>query len=186
MFNQAAEALFRKDASGRLIFLPRGPRKTGYYIDAPSDEQKIKALVKLQLVAVMFFNLTGFLGSYALAATWESLYFIHLPISLEARALRVGAVYLISAAVIQFTPILVVQKIYQRSLREICSTLQPAEPGSFGQLSEVSKPYRQRVLVVLAVTMMLMGVLFAAVAGRQVRKRHAAPKTTCPPTQPTQ
>jgi hypothetical protein len=186
MFNQAVDALFRKDGSGRLIFLPRGPRKTAYYIDAPSDEQKLKALVKLQLVAVMFFNLAGFLVSYALAATWESLYFIHLPISIEARALRTGAVYVISAAVIQFTPILVIQKIYQRSLRDICSTLQPVEPGSLGPLSRLSQPYLKRVLVAFAVTMMLMGLVFAAVARRQVRERHAAPKPACPPTQPAQ
>ena len=185
MFNRAADALFRKDASGRLIFLPRGPRKTGYYIDSASDEQKLKALVKLNVVALMFFNLAGFLGSYTLAATWESLYFIHLPISIEARVLRVAAVYLISALVIQFTPILVIQKIYQRSLRDICQNLQPAEPGLLGTLSGGSNPLR-RVLLALAVAILLMGVLFAAVARRQVRERHAAPKPTCPPTQPTQ
>ena len=182
MFDRAADALFRKDASGRLIFLPHGPRKTGYYIDSASDAQKIKALVKLQLVAVMFFNLGGFLASYTLAATWESLYFIHLPISIEARVLRVAAVYVISALIIQFTPILVVQKIYQRSLRDICQNLQPAEPGLLGPLSGGSNPLR-RVLVALAVGVMLMGVLFAAVASRQVRKRRAAPKAICPPAQ---
>jgi len=181
MFNQAAEALFRKDASGRLIFLPRGPRKTGYYVDSASDEQKLKALVKLNVVTLMFFNLAGFLGSYTLAATWESLYFIHLPISLEARVLRVAAVYLISALVIQFTPILVIQKIYQRSLRDICQNLQPAEPGLLG---DVWKPYRQRVLLALAGAILLMGVLFAAVSRRPVGKQHAAQKPACPPTQP--
>jgi len=75
MFDQAAEALFRKDASGRLIFVPRGPRKAGYYIHAPSDEQKIKAMVKLQIASVMLFNLAGFLGCNALAITWESAVF---------------------------------------------------------------------------------------------------------------
>ncbi|HXZ40833.1 MAG TPA: hypothetical protein VEG68_08830 [Terriglobales bacterium] len=185
MFNRAADALFRKDAGGRLIFLPRGPRKTGYYIDVASDEQKIKALVKLQVTAGMFLNLAGFLGSYTIASTWESLYFTHLPISIEARALRAGAVYLISAAVLQFTPVLILQKVYQRSLAEVCSTLQPAEPGLLGPLSGGSNPYR-RVLVALAVAILLMGVLFAAVARRQVGKRHAPAKSVCPPTQPTQ
>jgi len=186
MFNRATDALFRKDASGRLIFLPRGPRKTGYYVDAASDEQKIKALVKLQLAAAMLFNVAGFLGSYTIASTWESLYFTHLPISIEARALRAGAVYLISAAVLQFTPSLILQKVYQRSLRDVCQGLQPGEPGLLGQLSRVSQPYRQRVLMVIAATMMLVGLLFAAVASRQTGKRHAPAKTGCPPTQPTQ
>lgn len=185
MFNQAAEALFRKDAHGRLIFLPLGPRKTAYYIDSPSDEQKLKALAKLQVAATMFFNLGGFLVSYALAATWNTLYFSHLPVSIEARALRTGAVYLISAAVIQFTPILVIQKLYQRSLRDICATLPPADPASIAQLGDIWKPYWRRVLIALAVGLVLMGVVFAAVARRQVR-RHTAPKPTCPPTQPTQ
>jgi len=186
MFNQAVEALFRKDASGRVIFLPRGPRKTGYYIDSPSDAQKLKALVKLQVAATIFFNLGGFLVSYALAASWNALYFTHLPISIEARALRTGAVYVISALVIQFTPILVVQKIYQRSLRDICQNLQPVEPGVLAQFGDIWKPYRQRVLLALAVGILLMGVVFAALARRQIRKPHAAPNATCPPTQPTQ
>jgi hypothetical protein len=186
MFNQAVEASFRKDASGRLIFLPRGPRKAAYYVDSASDEQKLKALVKLQVVAVLFFNLGGFLVSYTLAASWNALYFTHLPISPEARALRTGAVYVISAAVIQFTPILVIQKIYQRSLREICSTLQPADPASLTQLGDIWKPYRQRVLVAFGVGLLLMGVVFAAVARRQIRKPHSAPKAVCPPTQPAQ
>jgi hypothetical protein len=185
MFDRAAEIPFRKDASGRVIFLPRGPRQTGYYIDSPADQQKVKALVKLQVVALMCFNLTGFLGSYALAMTWEDLYFIHLPISLGARLLRVAAVYVISALVIQFTPFLVVQKTYQKSLRDICQGLQPAEPGSFGSLSGGSNQYR-RVLVALGVVTLLMGAVFAAVARRQVQRRHGAAKATCPPTQPAQ
>jgi hypothetical protein len=185
MFRQAVDALFRKDASGRTIFLPRGPRKPGYYVDSPSDEQKIRALVKLKVAATIFFNLGGFLVSYALAASWNALYFTHLPISIEARALRTGAVYVISALVIQFTPILVIQKMYQRSLREICQNLQPVEPGVLAQLGDVWKPYRQRVLLALAVGLLLMGVVFAAVARRQIRKPRAAPNATCPPAQAT-
>jgi hypothetical protein len=36
------ESQFRKDPSGGLVFLPLGPRKNGYFVDAKPEEEKIK------------------------------------------------------------------------------------------------------------------------------------------------
>jgi hypothetical protein len=36
------ESQFRKDPSGGLVFLPLGPRKNGYFLDAKPEEEKIK------------------------------------------------------------------------------------------------------------------------------------------------
>jgi len=41
------ESQFRKDPSGRLVFLPLGPRKKGYFVDAKPEEEKIRSFLKL-------------------------------------------------------------------------------------------------------------------------------------------
>jgi len=47
MMDRTVDANFRKDPSGRLVFLPSGPRGKGYFVDSKSDEEKIRALVKM-------------------------------------------------------------------------------------------------------------------------------------------
>jgi hypothetical protein len=41
------ESQFRKDPSGRFVFLPLGPRKNGYFVDAKLDEEKIRSFLKM-------------------------------------------------------------------------------------------------------------------------------------------
>jgi hypothetical protein len=66
MLDNFADRQFAKDESGRLVFLPRGRRHAGYFIDA-ADEPKIKSLVKIYGVAAMVVNLTGSMASIAFA-----------------------------------------------------------------------------------------------------------------------
>lgn len=165
MFDRLADTQFRRDASGRVVFLPRGSRKSGYYIDDASDLQKIRAIAKLYVVAGTLFNLAGFLGSYALMSTWESVYFIHLPISIEARAMRAAGVYLISALVIQLTPLLILQQVYRESVTVICSNLKAVKSDSLGPLSQVS-PIRRRLLVVLVGVLILLALSVIVIARR--------------------
>lgn len=53
-----AQRQFGKDEGGRLAFFPYGWRKPGYYVEA-SDEYKVKALVKIYVVAGAIVNLVG-------------------------------------------------------------------------------------------------------------------------------
>ena len=45
--DRAVDLQFRKDPGGRLVFLPFGPRKKAYFVDSKSDEEKIRAFVKM-------------------------------------------------------------------------------------------------------------------------------------------
>jgi hypothetical protein len=43
---------FQKDPSGRLVFLPTGRKGKAYFVDSKSDEEKIRAFVKMYRIAV--------------------------------------------------------------------------------------------------------------------------------------
>ncbi len=43
----AVAAHFRKDSRGRTVFLPLITKREAYFIDSPSDEQKLRGLVRL-------------------------------------------------------------------------------------------------------------------------------------------
>ena len=56
---QLVDARCRKDSSGRLVFLPYGRRRAGYYLDSASDYQKVKALVAIYAVGSLLFQVLG-------------------------------------------------------------------------------------------------------------------------------
>ena len=59
MMDYAVETHFMKDRSERLVFVPFGPKHKCYFVDSKSDEEKIRAFVR------MFRSLNqliGFLG----------------------------------------------------------------------------------------------------------------------------
>jgi hypothetical protein len=47
LINRLADSHFKKTASGRLVFLPFTPRGNCYFVDSKSDEEKIRAFVKM-------------------------------------------------------------------------------------------------------------------------------------------
>ena len=97
--------------------------------------------------------------------TWEWLYVIHLHNSIQVRGMWIAGVYFTSAAVVQITPLLILQKTYRRSVLLACSNLETAEPGSFGTLSRSSDSAR-RLWGVAIVAITLIGLIFFAIARR--------------------
>jgi hypothetical protein len=47
LMDSAVEVHFRKDRSGRLVFIPFSLKRKCYFVDSKSDEEKIRALVKM-------------------------------------------------------------------------------------------------------------------------------------------
>ena len=47
LMNRLADAHFKKEASGRLVFVPFTQRGKCYFVDSNSDEEKIRALVSM-------------------------------------------------------------------------------------------------------------------------------------------
>jgi hypothetical protein len=71
----AVDRHFKKDRSGRLVFIPFSPKRECYFVDSKSDEEKIRALVRMfqsaitviplvmyPIIAVPGFILDGYAG----------------------------------------------------------------------------------------------------------------------------
>jgi hypothetical protein len=51
------ERQFGKDPNGRLVFIPSGPRGKCYFVDSKSDEEKIRAFVRMYRSSSMLLSL---------------------------------------------------------------------------------------------------------------------------------
>jgi len=47
LMNRLADAHFRKDPSGRLVFIPFTPKGKCYFVDSKADEEKVRAFVNM-------------------------------------------------------------------------------------------------------------------------------------------
>jgi hypothetical protein len=60
MMDYAVESHFRKDRSGRLVFIPFIRKRKCYFVDSKSDEEKIRALVEMFRSAVQLISFLTF------------------------------------------------------------------------------------------------------------------------------
>jgi hypothetical protein len=158
---QLVDSQFRKDQSGRQVFLPNGPGKAGYYVETTSDDQKIKPLIAVYTAASGLFQVVGFLSSFILM---QAVIFPDRPIT-RAGKLEVGLiVYGISTLVFWLAPKWLLWKIYREMLPGVCSSLNEAKPESTLELQKTPNPLQHRMLIIfVGATLILGGILLAAV-----------------------
>ena len=100
---QQVNARCMKDSNGRLVFLPHGRHRAGYYLDSASDYQKIKAPVAIYAVASALFQVLGSTGTIvivlgALSSDRTGSFASKLEFAL--------IIYVISASTFQWLPLL--------------------------------------------------------------------------------
>jgi hypothetical protein len=70
LIDYGVETQFRKDSSGRTVFLPFGPRKKAYFVDSKADEAKIRSFLKMYRGASALISWLGMLAIYVFG--WSS------------------------------------------------------------------------------------------------------------------
>ncbi len=157
ILDNLADRQFAKDESGKLVFLPRGPRRLAYFVDTP-DEPKIKSLVKVYIVAAQLINVTG---STAAIAITQSLTFDERSAPL-AYKLKFGlVVYAITATLLYIGPGLLLWNVYRGVVDRLCSSLPTADPAAL-RLTQLSGSRRLWVILVCAGLLILaLGIFFA-------------------------
>jgi len=60
IMDNAVDAHFRKDPSGRLVFIPFTSKGKTYFVDSKSDEEKIRSCVKMFRSAITLIYLLTF------------------------------------------------------------------------------------------------------------------------------
>jgi hypothetical protein len=158
-----AERQFAKDENGRVVFLPRGARRRGYYVDS-ADENRFKSVVKIYGLAAMLINLTGSTASFAFAQM------LALDDHREPLASRLKValiVYAITAVLLYIGPALIFWKVYRREMDGLCSSLTAADPTSVQLASSPASTQRTAMLFLLAGFLVLaLGIFFAVMFRR--------------------
>src|ERR1700722_9625202 len=57
LMDRAVESHFRKDPSGRLVFIPFSLKKKCYFVDSQSDHEKLRAFIKMYRSAIGLISL---------------------------------------------------------------------------------------------------------------------------------
>jgi hypothetical protein len=173
---QLVDARCRKDLSGRLVFLPYGRRRAGYYLDCASDYQKVKALVAIYAVASALFQVLGSTSSLVVVLGASS----DRPGSLAGKLEFALIIYIISAFTFQWLPMLgsvltelrhypmlLLWRLYRGLLPDLCSSLQEAGPESMGNLQTIPNSMRRRGLIVAFAGLLVMLLVLFLVSSSQ-------------------
>jgi hypothetical protein len=165
LFSEVLDNLIRgrfgKDESGRLVFLPFGPRRPGYYVDA-ADEYKITSLVKLYAVAGALINLVGSVAAFALS---QALLFDHRSGPLLKKLETSIVVYSICAVLLYLAPALILWNVYREVMAGLCSLLATVGPESIRPIKRSSR--LRTLLVIIAAGFMVIAIgIFVAVSYR--------------------
>jgi hypothetical protein len=152
---------FGKDEAGRLVFLPFGPRRPGYYIDA-GDEYKITSLVKIYAVAGALINLVGSVAAFAL---YQALLFDHRSGPLLKKLETSIVVYSICAVLLYIAPALILWNVYRGVMAGLCSSLAAVGPGSIHPINSSSR--LRTVLIIISAGFLVIAIgIFVAVSYR--------------------
>ena len=166
---------FRKDPNGRLAFLPFGPKGKAFFVNAKSDEEKIRALVKMYrgsctriswLVTPCIYVGSSVLNVYGSATPLRTKVTASIAISSLVMTLFLVVIWMLWNA-------------YKEAIPGLTASLTEVGPDLRSQLSELpSSPQTGRRVALVcfgAAIIVLVGVALVALTHR------SSGKVVCPP-----
>ncbi len=154
MMDLAVECHFKKDRSGRLVFIPFTLKGKCYFVDSKSDEEKIKAFVKMFRSAVQLI-------------TWLSLPAIYVPAlildgyaGMSPRGHRMAIAFGVPLFfwLILGTLAWALWGVYKKTVPSLTDSLSEVGPDVKSHLREISRQPRRLALVFLGAGILLLGV----------------------------
>lgn len=149
---------FAKDDRGRLVFLPRGRRKRSYVVDT-ADENKIKSLVNLYIVANALLNFTGIIATIGFT---DSLTCDERSASLAHQLKFGGVVLAIATTLFYIGPAILLLNIYRRAADRICASLTPVDPAS-AHLTPLPSNSRRVLLICMGAILVVLGIAICGI-----------------------
>jgi hypothetical protein len=161
IMDYAVDTQFRKDRSGRLVFVPLSLKRKCYFVDSKSDEEKIRAFVRMYRSA---FQLISFL-------TYPSLIIPVLILEDYAGLTPRGHRMAIALGIPLFFWLILIAllwmqwSLYKGGIPSLTSSLVEVGPDLKGQLSAISqRPWRLPLLFIAGFLFLLVAAIFALVA----------------------
>jgi hypothetical protein len=162
MTDYAVDSHFRKDRSGRLVFVPFSLKRKCYFVDSKSDEEKIRALVRMYRSA---FQLISFLTSPSI---FVPAFILDDYAGLSPRGHRLAIAFGIP---LYFWLVLVallsmLWSLYKGAIPSLTASLIEVGPDLKGQLRQISqRPWRLPLLFAAAGLLVMILALFAIMTG---------------------
>ena len=163
------ERQFRKAPGGRLVFLPHGRKGKAYFVDSKSDEEKIKAFVKMYRSAGALISWVAYLSFYVWIVGFNT--------GAHRWTTEVGIASFFFLLLL--VPVWMLWYLYKQTVPGFTSSLSEVGPELEGLLSEISPPLRRLrgpVLVSLFASILVLGIALIFLT-----RRPAPGKAACPP-----
>jgi len=157
VLDTAVDRQFRKDPSGRLVFVPFSLKRKCYFVDSKADEEKIRALVRmyrsmttvLPLVIYPIIMAPGlFLDDFARLSPRSHRLAIAIGIPLYIWLILIGFLWMLWS-------------LYKGAIPGLTASLSEAGPDVKGELREFSASVSRRALAVAAVLLLIGAALIA-------------------------
>ena len=151
---------FKKDPSGRLVFLPLISKGQGYFVESKSDEEKLRAFVKMYRSANLLLTLLCYLVILAPTSLGYNLYAGAIPMRAKLMtAVGTGLFWVLCYGASAWT----LWSLFKKTIGNFTDHLAVAGPGVVGQVSEASSGRRLALLIVFAATIIIGVALLVAV-----------------------
>jgi hypothetical protein len=165
--DRTVDRQFQKDPSGRLVFIPSGRRGKAYFVDSKSDEEKIRAFVRMYRSAGELVSWPTTLATYVWIVSFTG---AHRWTTVVGIASFFFLLSLLS--------LWILWRLYKQTVPAFTFSLSEVGPDLRNQLSELSPPPRR--LRGLALVSLLAGIVLLGMA-LWVVTRHSSAKLPCPP-----
>jgi len=154
LIDLAVSSQFRKDPSGRTVFLPLISKRNGYFVDSKPDEDKVRSFVKMYRSAMLLLTLLGYITIYSVPTLMNA---FARPSPLKGRLLIFAWVPSVSMLLF-LAAVWILWSTYKEGIRSVTSSLPEAGPDVMSQLSDMARSTRTRVFMLLAAGAFLCGV----------------------------
>jgi hypothetical protein len=166
--DRQVERQFRKDPGGRLVFLPFGSKGKGYFVDSKSDEEKIRAFVKMYRSAGALIYWVAYLSFYVWILSFNT--------GAHKWTTEVGIAS--SFFLFLLLSLWMLWSLYKQTVPAFTTSLGEVGPDLKSQLSDISPPPRRPRG--LALVGLFAGIVLLAVAILFATRRSPS-KPACPP-----
>jgi hypothetical protein len=146
---------FKRDPSGRLVFLPLISKGQGYFVESKSDEEKLRAFVKMYRSANLLLTLLCYLVILAPTSLGYNLYAGAIPMRAKLMtAVGTGLFWVLCYGASGWT----LWSLYKKTIGSFTDQLAVAGPGVLGQVSEASSGRRRLALLIVFAATIIIGV----------------------------
>jgi len=172
IIDRAVDSQFRKDQSGRLVFIPFTLKGKCYFVDSKSDEEKLRGFVKLFRTTLTLISWLSFPSIYIPGLILDDFAGLTPRGHRLAIALGVPLFFWVILAALAF----MLWFVYKTAVPNMTASLNEVGPEVKGQLREISRRPRR---VALGVALACFGLLLLMIVGI-LGWHHSHGKSGCP------